>query len=61
MHTRLIVLKRPSMLLGGRIDFVWVKKPKNNKNKQTKNQKKKTNKWTTAKETSPNDKYWVNN
>lgn len=43
MHTRLIVLKRPSMLLGGRIDFVWVKKPKNNKNKQTKNQKKPTN------------------
>jgi len=26
MHTRHILLKRPSMLLGGRIDFVQVKK-----------------------------------
>lgn len=38
MHTRLIVLKRPSMLLGGRIDFVWVKKKNQQKQNKTKNQ-----------------------
>lgn len=58
MHTRLIVLKRPSMLLGGRIDFVWVKKQNN---QQKNKQQQKTTKEKQQKKPPLTTNYWVNN